>query len=117
MRRDRDRRGAAILFGRSRERSGLTLSRHPDPVNGTAGPVPAARKPRWGGGTVYNFEDYVDPPKAAGTRDVEALPDAEVSSFDGGVDPPYVTVKVGMRRTVRIRSGVEPVRFVSSNPS
>jgi hypothetical protein len=66
---------------------------------------------------VNRFYDRVDGPGAAAAKDVEVVTDAEVSSFDDAADPPYVTVKPGLRRFVRLRLGVRPARIESSKPS
>src|SRR5438045_3934442 len=66
---------------------------------------------------MYNFEDILDDSGAPQARNVEVVTDPAVSSFDSDAYPCYVTVKAGMLRAVRLRSAMEPVRLVSSNPA
>jgi hypothetical protein len=66
---------------------------------------------------MYNFVDHTDADGGTLSKDVESVPDREVSSFDATLDPAYVTVKLGKRRIVQLDAGYRDVaRIVSDNP-
>src|SRR5262245_20459858 len=64
------------------------------------------------------FEDHVDGPGGAIGTNVQVVPSASLSSFDDTTwtksEPPYVTVRSGMVRTVRLRK--EVAQITSNDP-
>jgi hypothetical protein len=66
---------------------------------------------------VFDVIDMIDGPGAVSNGRVEVVPDADLSSFDATVDPPYVTVRWGWRRRLLLLSDVNPGGIISSAPA